>query len=122
MYREPLLECTRRMDSTANSGPTRIPSNIIDDIIRNSIVINVQIITVRISSVKFTILNAPFKKAKFCLLPPLLSSSDNYIESAVRGDNLNFHLVIDIEWVSLGDMEMFCHTLSTTSLSCLQVG
>ena len=30
-----------------------------------------------------------------------ISSSDNYIESAVRGDNLNFHLVIDIEWVSL---------------------
>ena len=29
----------------------------------------------------------------------LLPSSDNYIESAVRGDNLNFHLVIDIEWV-----------------------
>ena len=28
-----------------------------------------------------------------------LPSSDNYIESAVRGDNLNFHLVIDIEWV-----------------------
>ena len=24
-------------------------------------------------------------------------SSDNYIESAVRGDTLNFHLVIDIE-------------------------
>jgi len=28
-------------------------------------------------------------------------TSDNYIESAVRGDNLNFHLVIDIEWADI---------------------
>jgi len=28
-------------------------------------------------------------------------TSDNYIESAVRGDTLNFHLVIDIEWADI---------------------
>ena len=73
LCRELLSGCTKPMVSTASSGPGRQYLN---------------------SST--SILHPPLM-----ICSPFAFSSDNYIESAVRGDTLNFHLVIDIEWVYL---------------------